>query len=46
MALDFRNFDKRLIVILKEEKRIKEAYERWIKFQVGRFSGRITDLIN
>ena len=43
MALDFRNFDQRLIVILKEEKRIKEAYERWIQFQVGRFSGRITD---
>ena len=32
MALDFRNFDKRLIVILKEEKRIKEAYERWRQF--------------
>ena len=29
MALDFRNFYKRLIVILKEEKRMKEAYERW-----------------
>ena len=32
MALDFKNFDKRLIVILEEEKRIKEAYERWRQF--------------
>ena len=32
MALDFRNFDKRLIVILEEEKRIIEAYKRWRQF--------------
>ena len=32
----FTNFDKRLIVILEEEKRIKEAYKRWTEFPVGR----------
>ena len=42
MALDFRNFDKRLIVILKEEKRIKEAYERWIyNFKWVDFQGEL-----
>ena len=43
MALELRKFDKRLIVILEEGKTIKEAYEKWTQFQVGRFSVRIAD---
>ena len=38
MALDFRNFDKRLIVILEEGKRIKEAYKRWRQLSGSIFS--------